>query len=227
VKDSDIAGRLASGAGLTADATDTGVTLDYVLQNNLTDLEFLQERAGRIGYEVVVQERTLYFRPRRHTQAATLTLTVGADLLRFAPRLTTLTQVGEVAVRAWSPQDKAGWLGQAGAGSEVTTMGGSTRGPAATNRAFGEASRPVVDRPVSSQAEADEVARGLFNEMALAYVTGEATCDGRTDLRAGNVVEIAGAGERFSGFYYVTSAMHLYSAASGYQTTFTFRRNAT
>jgi phage protein D len=63
-KDSDIASRIASEAGLKPQTDDSRVMLPYVLQHNQTDLEFLGARAARIGYELVVQDRTLMFRQR-------------------------------------------------------------------------------------------------------------------------------------------------------------------
>lgn len=227
VKDSDIASRIAGDLGLTAQVEDTAVTLDYVLQHNQTDLEFLQERAGRIGYEIVVEDKTLYFRPHQNATSEVLTLAHDQDLIEFYPRLTTLTQVGQMAVRGWSPRDKAAIVGHAGAGDETTTMGGATSGPAAADNAFGPTRSASVDRPVFSQAEADQIALGRFNDMALAYISGAGICTGRTDLRAGTVIKIEGLGERFSGLYYVTSTTHGYSTRQGYRTAFTVRRNAT
>ncbi|MDQ3855313.1 MAG: contractile injection system protein, VgrG/Pvc8 family [Chloroflexota bacterium] len=227
MKDSDIASQVAAGQALTAQVQDTGVTLDYVLQHNQTDLEFLQDRARRIGYEVVVEDKTLHFRRRRTAQAEALTLAPDADLLEFYPRLSTLAQSAQVAVRGWSPRDKAPLVGEARAGDEATQMGGDTTGPEAVRAAFDDGGTASVDHPVFSQAEADQIASGRFNDMALAYISGEGKCIGRTDLRAGSVVRIDGVGRRFSGLYYVTSATHTYSPSSGYRTAFTVRRNAT
>lgn len=227
VKDSDIASQIATNAELKAQATDTGVTLDYVLQHNQTDLEFLQDRARRIGYEVVVENKTLQFRPRQHTGSEVLTLDRERELVEFYPRLTTLNQVGAVAVRGWNPRDKQAIVGQAASGDESTRMGGSTIGPAAVDAAFGGTDTASVDRPVFSQAEADQIARGRFDELALAYITGEGSCIGRTDLRAGILIGIEGLGRRFSGPYYVTSSTHSYAPERGYRTAFTVRRNAT
>jgi phage protein D len=84
----------------------------------------------------------------------------------------------------------------------------------------------IVDRPVFSQAEADGMARGRFDEMALAYISGEGLCVGRTDLRAGTVISMLGLGQRFSGLYYLTSVTHSYSPSRGYITAFSVRRNA-
>lgn len=136
MKDSDIARQIAGDAGLSAKVQDSKVKLDYVLQHNQTDLEFLQERAQRIGYEVVVQDKTLHFRPQRSDQKQALSLFLDEDIVEFYPRSTTLTQVGQVAVRGWDLKEKKAIVGQAGAGQEATRMGGSTSGPQAANKGF-------------------------------------------------------------------------------------------
>jgi phage protein D len=227
VKDSDIASQIANERGLTPDATDTAVTLDYVLQHNQTDMEFLQHRAARIGYEVVVEDKTLRFRPHQHTGSEVLTLARDTEILEFYPRLTTLNQVGQMAVRGWNIKDKKPIVGQAGTGDESTTMGGTTSGPAAVSDAFGQSSAISVDHPVFSQAEADQMAVGRLNEMALAYISGEGMSIGRTNLRAGVIVQMQGLGERFSGRYYIMATVHSYTPERGYRTAFTVRRNAT
>jgi phage protein D len=226
IKDSDIASQIASEAGLGARAVDTGVQLDYVLQHNQTDMDFLQDRARRIGYEVAIEDKTLLFRPFQNDKSETLTLKPGQDLLEFYPRLTTLSQVGEVSVRGWSPKDKQVIVGTAAAGSETGAMGDSS-GPSAANRAFGKTSAASVNRPVFSRAEADKMAQGQLNAIALDYIDGEGLCIGRTDLRAGAVIAIEDLGQRFSGKYYVTSTIHSYVPSRGYRTAFTIRRNAT
>jgi uncharacterized protein len=226
IKDSEIASQIASDLGLGADVTDTGVKLDYVLQHNQTDMDFLQERARRIGYEVAINNKKLLFRPFQNDASAALTLSRTGDLLEFYPRLTSVFQVSEVSVHGWNPKDKAVIVGQAAAGSETGAMG-SKSGPSEAKSAFGEAIASSADRPVFSAAEADKMAQGQLNAIALAYIDGEGVCIGRTDLRAGMVIEIDGLGRRFSGMYYVTTTTHSYLPSRGYRTAFTVRRNAT
>jgi phage protein D len=227
MKDSDIAGQIAREQGLTGQVKDSKVKLDYVLQANQTDLEFLQDRAGRIGYEVVVENKTLHFRPHQNKSQKVLTLKWEEDIIEFTPRLNTMNQVGKVEVHGWNYKQKKTFIGQAAAGSETTTMKGSTSGPKKVNKAFGKATHVIVSESVCSQAEADQIAMGQFNDMALAYITGEGICAGQPDLRAGKVIEIAGVGKRFSGLYYITSTNHTYSQEQGYRTEFSVRRNAT
>jgi Bacteriophage probable baseplate hub protein len=226
-KDSDVASTIAQEAGLTAKAEDTGVVHDYVLQHGQTDLEFLEERARRIGFEVALEGKDLLFRAHQNTGQEALTLEWNKDLLEFFPRQTTLGQAGEVAVRGWSVKDKKALIGNAAAGDEGTKMGGSTTGPAAAESAFGSAVAVCVDDPVLSQAEADQLATGQLKEMALSHVRGEGAVLGRADLKAGTVIKVQGIGKRFSGLYYVSAACHTYSPRRGYRTAFTFRRNAT
>ncbi|GJD18496.1 hypothetical protein RIVM261_034520 [Rivularia sp. IAM M-261] len=227
MKDSDIVSQIARARGLTAKVTDSKVKLEYILQHNQTDWEFLQERALRIGYEVMVDSKTLYFRPHDNNKAKVLTLTYGEDLQEFLPRLSTMAQVQQLEVRGWIPKEKKEVIGKAAVGKEGGTMGGSTSGAKAVKKAFGESSHTIVNQPILSKAEADQMALGQFQDMTIGYITGEGACLGNPSLRAGKVIEILGVGKRFSGLYYISSAEHFYSQNQGYQTSFTVRRNAT
>jgi Bacteriophage probable baseplate hub protein len=224
--DSAIASQIASAAGLTARAHDTKITHEYVLQHNQTDLEFLQARAARIGYEVYVRDKILYFRPPQNAGQQTLTLSLGNDIIEFYPRLTTMGQVSEVFRRGWDIKKKAVVVGMA-TRSEITTMGGTTSGPHVANNAFGITRAVAVRTPVASQDEAKAMARGQFNTLALDYITGDGMCYGQPDLRAGMLAQIEGAGRKFSGLYYIVSATHTFRQDQGYRTRFTYQRNAT
>ena len=227
MKDSQIVSQIAKAKGLTPKVEDTKVQLEYVLQHNQTDWEFLQERAARIGYEVVVDNKTLYFRSREYGEQKLFTLNYGNDLYDFLPRLSTLSQVQQVEVRGWIPKDKKEVIEKAAAGKEGGIMGGSTSGAKAVQKAFGKSSYTIVNQAVSSKAEAEQMALGQFQDRLLAYITGEGTSQGNPNLRAGKVIEIAGVGKRFSGLYYIVSTEHSYAVKQGYQTSFTVRRNAT
>ncbi len=224
-KDSDIAAQIGGEAGLSVEATNSGTSLDYVLQANQTDWEFLCQRARRIRYEVMMKDKTLFFQPVGNDKSEILTLELGDNLWEFYPRLSSAGQATEVRVQSWSIKDKKAVLGNSKAGDEVSTMGGQSRGSKTIERAFGPAIDVVIDQPVGAQAEADQVAKARFNELALELITGEGKCYGRADLRAGKVIRIGGIGRRFSGQYYVTTAIHR-ASADGYVTEFTVRRNA-
>jgi phage protein D len=225
-KDSDIASQVAGAAGLSVVATDSKTTLDYVLQVNQTDWQFLCERARLIGYELAIKEEKLLFRPVANSQSATMTLSFGESLLEFSPRLSVHHQVSKVKVQGWSVKDKQALLGSSQAGDEVSKMGGGSTGAALAQAAFGEAIETIVHSPVVVQAEADQIAKGRFNNTLLYLLSAEGVCQGTPDLRAGIVITIAGVGKRFGGQYYVTGAVHRYTPELGYMTHFKVRRNA-
>ncbi|HUL12168.1 MAG TPA: hypothetical protein VLU73_08380 [Methylococcaceae bacterium] len=226
MKDSAIASQIASGAGLRAQVVDSKVTQDYVLQNNQTDLEFLQDRATRIGYEVFVQEKALFFRPYKNDAQPQNTLTLGDDIIEFQPRMTTVPQVVEFVVRGWDLKQKQAIVGKASPGQVNSLMDGRKSGPGLANIAFGKSSQTNVDQGPSTKADADQMAVGQFNEMALTHISGEVTCYGNAALRVGMVVKIEGAGNTFSGRYYVSTVTHSVSPDAGYRTSFSVRRNA-
>jgi uncharacterized protein len=225
MKDSAIAAQVAREAGLPARVKNTREVLAFVVQSNQTDWEFLRQRAGLLGFEVYVRDKTLYFQPPGHAAQAAVRLSLGEDVNEFTPRLSSLGQEGQVAVRSWDVKQKQAIVGSAGVGQESAM--GRTSGPRAANRAWGKASTGIVDQPVPTKAEADQIASGRFNELALTYVRGTVAGSGRPQLRAGMVVHIDGAGRTFSGPYYVTSVTHTLSQDQGYRTSFTVERNAT
>jgi uncharacterized protein len=226
VKDSDIVKQVASGAGLRTEATDTRTVLDYVVQHNQSDLDFLQRRARLIGYEIWVREKVLHFRPPQHAAGSVATLAVGRDITEFTPRLRVADQVDEVLVRGWDVKQKRVVLGRSKVGRDATTMGGRSSGPRQASRAFGRAGATTVTVPVRTKARADQMAEGGHDELALSFVQGEVSCGGQPTLRAGSVVDIEGAGTTFSGRYYVTAITHTLAAGEGYRTRLDVRRNA-
>jgi phage protein D len=224
-KDSEIAAKIAQEAGLSIQVKDSKVVHDYVLQSNQTDMEFLQERARRIQYEVTVQDKTLRFQPVANAGSAIFTLTLEDDLVEFYPRLSSVGQISEFNVQGWDPKKKEKILGKAQQNAVKPAMGGTKSGAALVASAFGSAVGVVIASPIVTQAEADQVAGAVLNASSLNLITGEGRCIGRPDLRAGQVIKIDGLGKRFSGQYYITSVTHRIGE-SGYTTNFSVRRNA-
>jgi len=226
MKDSEIAEKIARELQLRVDAEDTQITHQYVLQSNQSDIDFLLERARRIRYEVVVKDKTLFFRKAANNKSKIVSIEFGLTLTSFYPRLSTMRQVSEVIVQGWNHKTKEAIIGKAQQGDETSKMNGSKLGVAISESAFAAAKTFVVDKPVFSQGEATQIAKGLFNDMTVEFITGEGTAIGNTDIRAGEVVELLKLGQRFSGPYYVTSSTHIIDR-KGYSTRFTVARNAT
>jgi len=226
VKDSQIAEAIAADNGLSISAQDSAVVFDYVLQNNVSDFDFLLERARRIRYEVRVDQGQLLFQRVANHLDKVLTLEYAKTLKHFSPRLTTVGQLDEVKVRAWNPTSKEAVLGVARAGDEDARMGGKDSGAEIARAAFGAHGTAITHIPLATQAEADQVAHAIFNEMALEFVSGEGEAVGNVAIKAGRTIELKGLGKRFGGNYYVKRAEHRVSPSSGYATKFQVMRAA-
>lgn len=221
VKDSDLAMQIARAAGLQAEVEPTTTVYDHLYQRNQSDLTFLRHRAWRIGYECFIDGETLIFRKLAATTPQ-VTLTWGQDLHWFHPRLTLAEQVEEVVIKGWDVQKKAAITGKATQGQLYAQIQEKKDG-AHWSSELGKGSKVViVDQPVISQAEADILAAARFNEISGVFVEAEGEAFRRPELCAGQSVQLAALGKRFSGVYLVTSATHVYTN-TGFKTTFSVR----
>jgi phage protein D/phage baseplate assembly protein gpV len=211
IKDSDLARRVASEAGLTPQVDTTSTTYDYVLQNNQTNMEFLMARAERIGYQVYSAEGTLYFKKGDATLATGPDLVYLENLLSFQPCWTSSGQADKAIVRGWDPKGKAAIESQQMPSTSLNQGGMTQTGGAKAQAAFSSAEAVVVARPVFTAAEAGELSTGLANDIGREFVQAEGVCEGDPKVKAGCKVNVKKVGTRFSGNYLVTSATHLYT----------------
>jgi phage protein D len=223
MKDSDIASKIAKEAGLKADVEDTGTVIPYLLQNNQSNYEFLLERAKRIGYELLVQDKSFIFRKSKEDKAPDLILEYGFDFDDLKIRLRTLTEGSTVEVRGWGVKDKSEITGTATDGSEKTTMAGSVSGFGLAKKSFGDSSIAVVDDVVQDAAEAGKLAEARYNTILKEFITGEGKTIGNPKIRAGKTIDIKKIGTKFSGTYYIAATTHSIND-NGYMTTFKIKR---
>ncbi len=236
--DKQIAEQIAQEAGLQAEAEDTQIQHDYVMQPNQTDLQFLRDRASRIHFEILVENKKLIFRKAKESAAKVYTLlwaqtqksfastSTTLPLKSFSPQLDSLQPVSKVEYRGYDPKTKQALVSHAEPSDQDSTMGGNNKGADVCSAAFQKPRQYVhVSTPFSSQAEGDQHAAAKFNQRAMGFVRGSAETVGIPDLRSGHVVELKGIGKRFEGSYYVDEATHSISA-SGYLTSFTVKRNS-
>ena len=218
---SQIAKKLAEANGLSPTVSETGVQAKFTQQNNETDWEFLWRLASMFDYEVVVEDRSLFFRPAGGDKSAPTVDFHWADsrpqLISLRPRITAVQQIKEVQVRSWDPVQKKEIVGKA----EVTSIGSSigvSRDEVV--KAFGGGTLVVADAPVLSTAQADKLAASLASQFAHAFLEAEGLCEGYPPIVPGAKLAIQGIGRRFSGEYVVSKATHSFRGGGGYFTKF-------
>lgn len=217
-KDSDNFSKLAREAGLSASVIATSEIYDWLIQNNETDLEFLTRRALRIGMEVMMDGAILKMRkPPASSGSAAATLTWGEDLLDFKVRVNSTNQVKTVTVRGWDVATKQAIIGTSNKADFMPNIGLGKDG-AAIAKDFGSSNNVMytVYRPVTTQSDANLVAKAIHNDLNGRAVQIQGRCFGNKAIKAGIYLEIKKAGSDYNGKYYVTSCTHRYDMGGFY-----------
>ena len=223
MSDADIAGRIAQEYGLTAQTPSGGAIHPHVYQDNQTDWEFLRARANHLGCELHVREQRLIMRLPAPAGSPPV-LQLSEQLLSLRLRMSAPLQVSEVTVKGWDPVEKQAIVGTASSPSSYVTpsIGLGKNGKQVASSAFGgDARYGISAHNVGTQAEAQQLAQAVLDEVAGEFIQLDGTCVGDPQVRAGQQVQIRGVGTRYDGRYYVTSTRHTLTPNEGYLTAFT------
>lgn len=220
--DSDIVSRIAQDASLAVKVATTSAVHPALLQAEQTDLEFLDQRAAALGFDVLAHTGTLVVGPPAFDAQPVATLDA-ADLLDFRGTIASHDLHDALSLRAWDVAQKQVRVGEAAA----LELRGLVSGPARARRAFGAAAAVRSDAG-SSDSQADLEARASADMLraALDHCAAEALVVGDPALAAGACVDLKGLGARFSGPYYIQAAEHRWRSDESYRTQLTLRRYA-
>ena len=141
------------------------------------------------------------------------------NLTSFEPRWTAVHQSDTFKVTGWDSKGKQKIVGQKTPISGLNQGGMPDTGGAKAQSSFGSADAVMVNRPVDNKTQADALAAGMSTDSSLGYVQAEGISVGTPQVQAGKLITIKGVGTRFSGKYFVTSAVHTLND-TGYETHF-------
>jgi uncharacterized protein involved in type VI secretion and phage assembly len=225
---SDIASQVARDAGLTVgEVTATRTVFPHVSQAGQTDWELLEHLSRDSGFEVAVRDGKFSFAaPTTAADAPAaggadrnpLVLELGRDLLRFRSVLSSAQQASTVEVRGWDVATKKALTSTAPAKTRSAEL--PTVKPEDLAQPFGDAVHVSTDVPYRTQAEVDEAATTLADEVASTFAEFEGVARGNPAIRAGAAISVNGLGEPFDGKYTVTSSRHRFEPITGYTTSF-------
>ena len=217
LSDSEIVSQIASEMQLQAVVEKTPAPGSLRIQNNQSNLEFLQKLAQLNDYFVKVDSGTIYFGSQPPRRPDTIRLEWRKTLLNFSPRLSTAGLVNEVVVRGWDQIRKQRILVKLK--REATNPASlSTAGLKQISKGSGGRSQRVIDVPVSSFLEAEAIAENTLRNQQVTAVAGSGTCLGNPAIRVGAKLELSGIG-RFTGSYFISRVTHTLGEG-GYLTSF-------
>jgi phage protein D/phage baseplate assembly protein gpV len=220
MNDSVIAAAIASENLLIPDVDPAPTPARESVQQVGSDWALLQQLAERNYFQLFVHWDRLYFRfPRR--QPEIVTLEWGVSLASFTPRLSTATQIGVEVLRGYDyeiAEKIVAVLPVVAVGDDVEEIV-ERLGDGFLQQLVSLGRYVVRDRPVANYADAIAVARSVLLKIIEGLYEGSGSCIGMPELRAGDLVEIRGVGERFSGFYRLSKVTHRLGVG-GYTTSF-------
>ena len=213
----DIVGSICRENGLSYEGQASGSPYEFMMQENLTDWDFIWQLAERAGFEFLVEDSTAKF--RKPGSGETVALEWPKTLQSFNPRVTAVQQVKSVSLAAHDPKTKqkiektTNW----NASMQVATIG---LGRDAVANPFAAANVHIATEPVKSTAEAEAVTQALLEKLSNGYVAAEGVAFGNPKLKAGTMIQVSGVGEKFSGTYRIATASHVLRGGGSYLTTF-------
>jgi uncharacterized protein len=201
------------------------------MQRAQSDFDFLSVVAKENGWDMFIdhtvapQGFSLRFQFPLSELTPSVSLTWGASLADFSPRLTTVGQVAGVQTKIWIPSIK----------TEFTIVLAWDFDRAAFDLQFFPGFLGIDDVLGTAKARSllkvESVGTAMMPRTLLGTLlprlngrlTGSGSTVGNLAIKAGRVIELNGLGEQFSGLYRITSATHTLDG-SGFKTSFDVRK---
>jgi len=195
-KDSDIIDTIAGAAGLTTDVEATHVSHHQMVQFYSTDWDFILTRAEANGQVVLTRDGKLVVKAPTASASPAVSLRFGGNLIDFEATMDARTQFSSIESVAWNPANQAPVSMQAAAGSA------SAPGNVSSNDLASVIGLSALELKHGGQVKDQELqawADGLKARSEFAKVRGRARTQGFPAIQPGDVIELAGVGDRFAG----------------------------
>ena len=216
--------KVATSAKLTAQIEgEPGELNDSLLQNGISNFDFLSQRIEEINYEMLMQQTTLLIRPCAAGLSPVQTLEFPKNISEVELNLKVPTMGDKVTVTGWNLEANEVISAVVSSATLQQKMGGQESGQQVSN-SFPE-SAIALERPDISSPEALEViAKAEYQRNLNRFLQGSGSLVGNARIIAGVNIKLEGLSDRFDGIYYVTSSTHSYDVITGYKTDIQIRR---
>ncbi|SDD93398.1 Rhs element Vgr protein [Pricia antarctica] len=203
--DSDVIEDMVSRAGLQSEVEATTFTHGELVQYNCTDWDFILTRTDAMGKICVVEDGTLKINKPDLEQSASLDLEYGATILNFDAEIDSRNQFEAIESMAWNPADQ-----------EIRSVEESNfNSPQVGNLTAETLAATHAQNPFRQQhggplleEELKDWSVARLQKSRLARIRGRAQFQGIASILPGQVIKLAGVGERFNGEVFVAAVRH-------------------
>jgi Rhs element Vgr protein len=192
--------------GLKSESQPTALTHKEIVQHHITDWDFMLLRAEANGMLVIVDDGTLKITKPNTKPDPVLQVTYGTSILEFEAELDARNQWKNVKAISWDyanqqPFDAS--TSEAAAFSQHGNIKGSDLANAINLEQY-----EVHHSGHLLEQELQDWVDGLMLRSRLAKIRGRAKVTGFSGIKPGDMVKLAGVGDRFNGKAYVTAVKH-------------------
>ena len=212
--DSDVISALLQAAGLAADVESTAVSHPQQVQFRATDWDYLLARAEANGKMVFTNGAGVAVRAPRVSGNPAVSLVFGSTVMELDAEVDARSQYAAVKSVTWDPAQQA-----------LLEKHASDPGIAGPGNLTGDALAGVAALPglelrhaALAEDEAQAWADAQWAKSKLSKVNGRAKCEGIATVNPGDLVQLAGVGDRYSGTVFVTGVRHEFDAVQGWKT---------
>jgi Rhs element Vgr protein len=213
--DSNIITALLQNAGISnPEVETTSVTHKQMVQYHVTDWDFLLMRAEANGKLVFSHDDTVSVKSPALHGTANVTLQFGATLLEMDAEIDARRQFQAVTGFSWDPAQ------QDVVEVQATDPGITDPGNLENEALAGVVGLDHFDLQDASlvEAEAQVWADAQWLKSQLSRVCGRIKCEGIGNVNPGDLVNLAGVGERYNGPVLVTGLRHDFDTIQGWKT---------
>jgi len=200
--DSDIIEQLIDAHGLTRDVEATEHRHVQFVQHHASDWDVLCCRAEAAGKLVFVRDGQVQVKAPAFSAEPKLAIQFGATVYELDASLDARLQYHGVTATTWNQADQAVSSDLEATRSEAPDPGNLS--PDALADLFSADPYRLVHGAALPDAEVQGWIEGMLLRHRLAKICGKVTVDGTSAVRAGDLIELSGVGERFSGKLFVT-----------------------
>lgn len=212
--DSDIISTLLSNAGLEADVESSSVSYAQQVQYCCTDWDFLVTRVQANGQLVLTNSDSVEVKKPDFSGSPVCTLQFGATILDLDAEIDARWQYSAVKSLSWDAAQQSVFEKDA-VDPEVSKPGNLMSSDLAT--IIGLDSFQLEHVAVSEEeAQAWSDAEWLWSQMSR--VSGRVKCEGIATVNPGDMVTLAGVGDRYNGDVFVTGVRQDFDTVQGWKT---------
>ena len=207
VKDSQLFDELIGGySGLQSDPQETSLQHKEMVQHHISDWDFMLLRAEANGMLVFIDESTIKIAKPDTKAEAVLQVSYGTSLLEFEAEMDSRLQWNNVKALSWDYANQQLFDAET---SEASSF--KEHGNIAGNQLAEAVSPDELELHHSGyllEQELHDWVNGVMLRSRLAKIRGRAKVTGYSAIKPGDMVKLAGVGDRFNGNAYVTAVRH-------------------